>query len=325
MGLKSKQGKSFGKTSIYSIIRNPKYCGIYEFNSTPSRNVDGSRNSHARKPESEIIRVEDAFPAIISKDDFDTVQRMLDGRKKKSGQGRAKEVYLLSGKIICGECGMAYVGHRRFNSMKKKYIFYSCGKNQRQKLCNSRGIRREYIERYVMKQLADYIFDDSLVPKLATAYQQHLLSLNQSAVSELKRYKSRLRAIDKEIGNIVSVITKTGSIALSEKLSALENEKIEVGFKLEKITADTSVSDISEEEIRKSFLVARQLFLTGELATTKKLISMYVENVVIFEEKIELKVKIKPDLSVPLQKELDKSGSHYSNTNLCSYGGAHST
>ena len=40
---KTKRGKSFGKNSLHSILRNPKYCGIYEFNVAPKRDMNGSR------------------------------------------------------------------------------------------------------------------------------------------------------------------------------------------------------------------------------------------------------------------------------------------
>ena len=146
LGYTTKTGKSFGKNSIYSILKNTKYNGTYEFNTTPSRDLNGHRNSHARKCDSEVIRVEDAIPSIISKDIFNNVQNLMNSRKRQNGAASAKEVYLLSGKIFCGNCGMAYTGHRKFNNQKRKYVVYSCGTNQRKKECNSSYIRKDHIE-----------------------------------------------------------------------------------------------------------------------------------------------------------------------------------
>lgn len=150
----TKHGSSFGKNSLYSILSNEKYIGVYEFNAAPKRDVNGSRNFHGRKPESEIIRVENAIPAIVSIDQFEKVRKIKEARRRRAGAYSAKEVYLLSGKIFCGNCGSAFVGNRKFNNNKKKYVGYSCGKSQRKKECSSKYIRREFIEGFVLEQIA---------------------------------------------------------------------------------------------------------------------------------------------------------------------------
>lgn len=44
------------------------------------------------------------MPAIISKEVFQQVQEKMDSNKRQPGAYKAKEVYLLSGLIVCGEC-----------------------------------------------------------------------------------------------------------------------------------------------------------------------------------------------------------------------------
>ena len=308
-GYKTKTGKPFSKNSLSSLLRNPKYCGIYEYNKAPKRDVDGKRNSHARKPEEDVIRIENAIPAIISKEYFLIIESKMKLRKQNSGKMRAKEVYLLSGKIVCGKCGMAYVGHRKFNSQKKKYVFYSCNNNQRTHNCDSGHIRKEHIEDCVLEKLSDYIFDDTIIEQLYDAYQEYLLEQNSDAISHKNDITKRLKAIDTEIANIVKVIMKTGSEALSEKLSELESEKKQLAFSITKISKQYKIQDVSIEDLRKSFKKAKQLFLKGELKNTKKLIELYVDSVIIYDDHIELRVKVKPDISPHLTKNEDISGS----------------
>ena len=292
-GYRTKTGKFFSKNSLSSLLRNPKYCGIYEYNKAPKRDVDGKRNSHARKSEDEVIRIENAIPSIISKEDFLTIESKMKLRKQNGGKMRAKEVYLLSGKIICGKCGMAYVGHRKFNSQKKKYVFYSCNNNQRTHNCDSSHIRKEFIEANVLSKLSDYIFDESIIVQIHEAYQEYLLEQNSDAISHKNDISKRLKEIDAEIANVIKVITKTGSEALSEKLSELETEKKQLDFSITKITKEHKIQDVSIDDLRKSFKKAKQLFLKGELKTTKKLIELYVDNVIIYDDYIELRGKSK--------------------------------
>ncbi len=64
----------------------------------------GARSRHKYKPESEIIKVENMIPEIISKEDWNNVQIILNSRKMPI-LIVLKEEYLLSGKVQCGECG----------------------------------------------------------------------------------------------------------------------------------------------------------------------------------------------------------------------------
>lgn len=63
-GYKTKRGKMFGKNSLYEILSNEKYTGVFVFNKAAAR-ADGKRNNHAQKDS--YIRIEGGCPAIIGK------------------------------------------------------------------------------------------------------------------------------------------------------------------------------------------------------------------------------------------------------------------
>lgn len=108
-GYTTRNGQPFSKNSLYDIIGNERYCGIYTFNKIPKDN--GKRNSHSKKRPADFIRIEDAIPAIISKDIFQQAQVRRRSNKDKPAEYKAKVNYLLRGKIICGHCGSAMGGH----------------------------------------------------------------------------------------------------------------------------------------------------------------------------------------------------------------------
>ena len=321
LGYTTKRGKTFGKNSLHSILRNSKYCGTYEFNVAPTRDINGSRNYHDRKPEDEIIRIEDAIPAIVSKEQFDKVQHILNSRKRRPGAQSAREVYLLSGKIFCGICGMAYTGHRKYNSQKKKYVVYSCGKNQRKKECTAKYIRREYIEGFVLDQISEHVFDESKIPEVCKLYKEYALENNYEAIMQKEYLSKKLKAVDKQIDNIVSIVATTASKSLLNKLEELEQDKITLEFRIENIETECSIQSVTEDELKDLFAIARDLFKKGELSTSKKLIDLFVDRVTVYDEYVELVVKIKPDLSL-LCKVKDKSGSFDGDTKSCPLDGA---
>ncbi len=82
LGYKTKRGNKFGKNSLHGILSNEKYTGVYVFNKTQRKGVNGKRNGHKQKSEDEIIKVEGGMPQIIDKDSIYTSTRN-DAKKKK--------------------------------------------------------------------------------------------------------------------------------------------------------------------------------------------------------------------------------------------------
>lgn len=99
-GYKTKRGCLFGKNSLYEILVNEKYTGVFVFNKSAAK-AEGKRNNHAYKTSDKVIRIEGGCPAIISKKLFEKVQRIRAKNRRNTGQYHAKEFYLLTGKIFC--------------------------------------------------------------------------------------------------------------------------------------------------------------------------------------------------------------------------------
>lgn len=126
---------------------NEKYTGVFIFNKLASKDIDGKRNGNAYKESEEIIMVEGAVPAIISKEEFDTAQKIILSRKQVRAANNAVEVYLLSGKIFCGECECAYVGNRKFAGRNKTLqVTYRCSVRKNKHICSNKDIRKDYID-----------------------------------------------------------------------------------------------------------------------------------------------------------------------------------
>lgn len=140
-GYKTKRNKAFGKNSLHSILRNERYKGTYVYNKTMKRRRNGSRNRHKQKDDSEIIRVENPIPAIVSTEKFYKVQELLDSRKKNGASSKAKEIYLLQGVIYCGECGASMHGNRRKNGSGEYYVSYRYCCNKHKMQCTNKEIR----------------------------------------------------------------------------------------------------------------------------------------------------------------------------------------
>ncbi len=88
---------------ICSILRNPVYAGDMVYGKYEKESVGGKKHL---KPRSEWKVYKGHHGAIISGDDFETVQKM----RKQTGSKRAKDPgggHPLQGKVYCGGCGRA--------------------------------------------------------------------------------------------------------------------------------------------------------------------------------------------------------------------------
>lgn len=102
---KSQEKNEFSASSFNSILTQRKYIGEYVYNRRVAKSLTGKYNSHANKPEDEIVRIPNAVPRIIDDETWGKVQARLNQNKRKVGSYKSKSGYLLSGLIVCGECG----------------------------------------------------------------------------------------------------------------------------------------------------------------------------------------------------------------------------
>ncbi len=99
-------GRSYwSSTQVISIVRDERYtgtllCFMYQ------RDKVGSRRQ-IKKPQSEWMRVPGALPAIITKEQFDDANARVKKNKKSGARSPSANRSPLTGKIVCGHCGLA--------------------------------------------------------------------------------------------------------------------------------------------------------------------------------------------------------------------------
>ncbi|MFR3166250.1 MAG: recombinase family protein [Hungatella sp.] len=99
-GLKQNQESIWDSMKILSILRDERCKGTLIIGRYQSAGIEAEGRWKRRKHHG--FRKEHAIPAIISAEDFETIQKMHPNRKR--GKYR-KEHHLLYRKIKCGCCG----------------------------------------------------------------------------------------------------------------------------------------------------------------------------------------------------------------------------
>lgn len=293
-GYKTKRNLPFGKNSIHEMLKNAKYKGTFIFNKAVERTPQGRRNYHRSKPNSQIITVEGGVPAIISPELFDKAQTRLENNRKMPAANKAKEVYLLSGRIYCGECGCLMNGNSRVAEKgKAKYMSYRCNKRDRTKQCTNKEVRREYIESYVIQQLESNLFNDDIIPVIVKKINQYQNDADSNSVKDRKMLEEQLTEVTNQINNIVVAITNgLYQDVFKQKMQELEKRKEALSYRIETMDSYKETLHFTEDMIRSYFAVMKRHVHDHNIPEIKRVIENYVDRVVVYKDKIDVHFKV---------------------------------
>ena len=229
-GLRTGQGNPYTKNSLRTVLSNEKYIGIYAY-----------------KPgTADEIRIEDGVPAIVDKDTYYKVQKLLAINQRAPAAKWSRADYLLTGKLFCGTCGGQMGGESGTSRTGAKYNYYLCVNHKHGKGCARKAIRQDLIEPYVLEKAQQLIMDDEVVSYiidnvwnyyLAQDKQRDRISAIQSQIKEVESATNNLmRAI--EAGLPLTEMTKNRLSELDGQRTALNaalaQTQLDSGFKLQK-------------------------------------------------------------------------------------------
>jgi site-specific DNA recombinase len=294
MGFRTKQGNSFGKNSLYSILSNEKYTGKYIYNKRHEKDVTGRRNPQLN-PEEEWIVVPGGVPAIISQELFDKVQAKMANNAKRAGMFKSKNKYLLSGLVYCGECGYAMHGNtRRDGRHGAVYSSYDCSGKKRLKCCDNRGMRREYLDNYVISELYGKALSNLSILEITNKLNDYNRKMAMRSNSELETVRRELDETERKISRVVKLATETDtSVEIFKKeLHSLKDGKIFLESRLNELRMRNAVSKIPVEVTAELLEKSRDIIKTHDLAECRDVITAFVDRVIVYSGKVEVTFKI---------------------------------
>ena len=138
--------------AVKRILTNEIYTGMMV--QGKREKVNYKVDKILEKPESEWFKVEGTHEAIVSKEDYQNVQRLLkvDTRAEK---GKEK-AHMFSGLLFCGDCKEPMV--RRINRYKgTEKIYYICSTRNRSEGCSRHSISEADLKKVVFRIIQSQI------------------------------------------------------------------------------------------------------------------------------------------------------------------------
>ena len=190
-------------TSVKNILQDESYVGVLYNHQQEIK--DGKRVRYV--PQAEWFRHEGVFPPIISREDWEQAQALLQKQSRKREQ-RNTPCHRYAGLLACSECGAPFVainrywnGNCRVEYICKSYMRY--GKDT----CSSHRIREEVLDQMVQEQLSE-IYESS-----------------RQELAKLKQLQKR-RALKEPVLNARRTKLEKRVLGLEREMDKLMMEKI---------------------------------------------------------------------------------------------------
>jgi len=220
-GIPSPSGKPWSQSTLngnrkrgVGILNNEIYIGKLIWNRMRViKNPDTGRNVTKYNDESEWIIKDMPEFRIIEQELWDAVKarQKLNDRPSVSLHNTRRAKHLLSGLIMCGECGGNY------SVVNRTHYGCSNAKNKGDTVCtNHQTIRRDKLDAFVLSGLQHRMMRDELLQIFCEEYTKHMNTLIKQNSSSLDRYKQEQARLIREKENIVRAI-KDGMPAASFK------------------------------------------------------------------------------------------------------------
>lgn len=258
-GFRTSRGMAFTKNSIYRIIENEKYTGMYRYKD---------------------IEDPDGIPPIISKEQYEAVNNMAKRRQYKKRKKDPVDMYLLTGKLYCGHCDHPMTGESARSKNGTYFKYYTCTESRKSgSNCNKRRVPKDWIESEVIRIISAEILSDEFIGIVADAFMEKQAARDNK--KELAALNNQLKEVEKKINNINSAIadgiwsSSTGSMLadLESRQIALQESIQEASIQPPEFSRDAVVGILTD--LRQS--------ASGSENAAMSLIDGFVKRIYLFD------------------------------------------
>ena len=276
------RGKRWYKGGLHYLLTNEAYTGTAVWGRT-------SKGEKAQDP----VRVEGAWPALVSREMFDAVQEAMRNRAPKVQRpARVGSRFLLSGLLKCGVCGRPYSGQ---GAKSGQFAYYICGTLFREGAgtCSARYLNAPRVEDFVVEKIRERILTEETIVELVTLVAEEI----DAMAGELS---GRLDVIDAELGDVQSRLQRlyealeTSDLTLevlSPRIFSLRHREEQLEAAREDAAGQLEQRRVelpTTEEIKEYVADFREFLQEGTFPERKALIRNFVEGIEVVGDEATL-------------------------------------
>lgn len=284
-GYRNQRGKKFNVRTLYDLLRNPKYIGLYIYT------ID----------KKETIRLDNVIQnPPIDKDLWNKVQELCTSSSIKARYHKNKRNYYLTGKTFCEECGsqISGMGSKRSANGKLFYYYKCVGKVKHKNGCKNPSLNKDWYEPRVLKTVLDTVMDEEQINLFARMTLEKLESMRDEPIVSTAQLKKELSQILTKESKLADLYLDGGmdKAMLNEKNGELQRRKYQIEDELERRKNIEDFHDITVEEIEYFILEFVKDIKNSHTEIDDEfmrlMFSMFVDKVMVNREIITVHLKM---------------------------------
>ena len=276
------RGKRWYKGTLHYVLRNEAYTGAAVWGKT-------SKGEKAADP----VRVEGAWPALVSRELFDDVQQAMSDRAPKVQRpARVGSQYLLSGLLKCGVCGRPYSAQ---GAKSGQFAYYICGTLFREGAgtCSARYLNAPKLETFVVEKIRERILNEETIVALVQLVAEEIDAMAGELAGRLEVVEAELSDVRKRLEKLYEAI-ETSELTLevlSPRIMSLRHR--EEQLEAARDDAETRLEQRrvvlpNTEEIVEYVEDFRDFLKDGTIPERKALIRNFVEGIEVMGDEATL-------------------------------------
>ena len=269
----SKGGKRWQKNMLHYLLTNEACTGTAVWGRTSQGKKGG-----------DPVRVEGAWPAIVSRELFDAVQLGLRERAPNAQHpARAGSKFLLSGLLRCARCGKLFVGHA---AKSGQFAYYVCNTLHREGAgaCDGRYFNAARLEAFIVGKVLKRILNEQTITELVQLVAEEVDGMAEELARQLSMVESELADVRRRLERLYDALENSDLTyqALSPRILSLRQREDQLAAarddaarRLEQRRAELP----SSAELKSYVADFRELLEAGTVPERKALIRNFVKGI----------------------------------------------
>ena len=211
-GIASPRGKLWNKPTVHNILNNEVYLGTL---------VWGNNAKDGADP----VRVEKAFPATVTKDQFDRVNRIMRSRAPKvTNPRRVGSTFLLSGLVKCYRCKRALSGRYSSRGTFPYYVCHSFVKRA-PGFCDSPRVDARQFEELVVGLIRSNILTEGNIRSLVNVVDEQMDDVAGDERKRLETIESELADVRGRLDRLYDLVETTTEFNMAHFADRIRDHK----------------------------------------------------------------------------------------------------
>ena len=269
-GIASPTGQRWLKTTVQKVLTNEVYTGTL---------VWGANAKDQAPP----VRVEQAFPALVSPAQFRRVATLLEARAPaKAHPRRSASSYLLSGLVKCRRCGRALSGPA---AKRGQFAYYVCQSllHRGRGACDAPRLNARRFEGLIVEQIRESILTERNIRDLVRLVDEELDGVAHERRRKLAGLETELAEVRRRLDRVWQVI-ETSDLDLADattRIKAHRSRQERAAAETRALLAERRVL-LDDVETITAFAQDRRVFLQeSDRSESRAFIKSFVQEIAV--------------------------------------------